>query len=257
MSADPTDPSHEARVLAQFGPRAAAYVASAVHARGPDLDRIEALARETRPAHALDLGAGGGHVSYRLAPHCEAVVACDLSGEMIGAIAATAADRGLANVSGTIAPAEKLPFADASFDFLVCRMSAHHWADWDAGLREARRVLRPGAPGLFVNVIAPPHPLADTHLQAIELLRDSSHVRDYRADEWFAALGRAGFTLRRAGTHRLRMDFAEWIGRMDPPAAHRTAIRALLAGATEAVRSALSVEADGSFSFDVLTAQVA
>lgn len=248
-----TEPSHENRVLTQFGPRAAAYVASAVHARGPDLDRIEAAVAAARPARALDLGCGGGHVSYRMAPHCREVVACDLSEEMVAAVLATATARGLGNVEGVVAPAEALPFADGAFDFLACRMTAHHWRDWEAGLREARRVVKAGGRAVFVDVVAPDHPLADTHLQAIELLRDTSHVRDYRAGEWCEALGRAGLTVTAVATHRLRMEFADWIARMAPPESHVAAIRSLLAGAADQVKAALEVEPDGSFSFDVVT----
>ena len=55
------DRAHEKVVEAQFGPRAKAYVESAVHAHGADLDALEAIVRELRPSRALDLGAGGGH----------------------------------------------------------------------------------------------------------------------------------------------------------------------------------------------------
>lgn len=246
-------PSHEDRVIAQFAPRAAAYVNSAVHATGPDLDRIEAAARAARAGRALDLGCGGGHVSYRIAPHAHAVTACDLATDMVAAVEATARERGIGNIAGAVAPAEALPFADGSFDFLACRMTAHHWRDWEGGLREARRVLKPGAPALFVDVVAPADPVADVHLQAAELLRDPSHVRDYRACEWLAAMARAGFAVRQAHTHRLRMDFASWIARMAPPTCHVEAIRSLLGGASQTVRKALEVEEDCSFSFDVVT----
>ena len=77
--------SHDAIVDRQFGPRAQAYVTSAVHSGGPDLDRLEAIARERPDARVLDLGCGGGHVSYRMAPHVSAVVACDLSADMLAA----------------------------------------------------------------------------------------------------------------------------------------------------------------------------
>ena len=55
MTQDAARP-HEAVVDAQFGPRAQAYVQSAVHASGEDLDALEALARRRRPTRALDLG---------------------------------------------------------------------------------------------------------------------------------------------------------------------------------------------------------
>ena len=41
--------AHEARVAAQFGPRAKAYVESAVHARGPDLEQLEAIVKAAAP----------------------------------------------------------------------------------------------------------------------------------------------------------------------------------------------------------------
>src|SRR6266508_1635534 len=44
-----------------------------------------------------------------------------------------------------LAIARDLPYADATFDLVVSTMSQHHWADAAAGLRELRRVLRPGA----------------------------------------------------------------------------------------------------------------
>ena len=48
---------------------------------------------------------------------------------------------------------------------------------------------------MFVDVYAPGQALFDTHLQAIELLRDHSHVRDYSCAQWLEALARARFTV--------------------------------------------------------------
>ena len=86
------DRAHEKVVEAQFGPRAQAYVESAVHAGGADLEALEAIVRDRRPARALDLGAGGGHVSYLMARHAGTVTASDLSRDMLDAVAAAARD---------------------------------------------------------------------------------------------------------------------------------------------------------------------
>jgi ubiquinone/menaquinone biosynthesis C-methylase UbiE len=244
--------SHDAVVDAQFGPQAAAYVQSAVHAQGEDLDALEAIVRRVRPARALDLGCGGGHVAYRLAPHAAAVVASDLAGEMLAAVRETAAARGLDNITTEQAPAEQLPFADAAFDFVATRFSAHHWRDLGAGLAQARRVAQPGAPAIFIDAVAPGKPLQDSHLQAIELLRDPSHVRDYTIAEWAAAVERAGFDVEAITRRKIRMDFATWTERMRTPKVQADAVRALQQQASAEVRSHFAIEPDGSFMLDVM-----
>ncbi len=243
---------HERVVEDQFGPRAQAYVNSAVHAAGEDLDALEAVVALAAPRHALDLGTGGGHVAYRLAAHAGRVTAADLSEEMLAAVAATARDRELDNIDTVAAPAERLPFEDAAFDFLACRFSAHHWRDFEGGLREARRVLRAGSPAVFIDACAPGDALLDTHLQAVELLRDTSHVRDYSASEWLGALGRCGFEARRVLTWRIRMDFDAWTDRMQTPSLNRQAIRGLQASASNRVRDHFAIESDGSFMLDTV-----
>ena len=77
--------SQDKIVESTFGPRAKAYVDSAVHAKGLDLDTLEALIGAAKPARAIDIGCGGGHVSYLMARHAGTVVAADLSAEMLAA----------------------------------------------------------------------------------------------------------------------------------------------------------------------------
>ncbi len=244
--------AHEKSVASQFGPRAKAYVDSAVHAQGADLDALRAVVRESRPERALDLGTGGGHVSYLMAPHAGKVMAADLSTEMLAAVDAAAREKGIGNIETVETPAEHLPFADAAFDLVACRYSAHHWRDFEGGLRQARRVLKRGKPAIFIDVCAPEHALFDTHLQAIELLRDTSHARDYTASQWIAALGRCGFALSGVRTWRLRMDFPVWTARMRTPEENMRAIRSLQASASAETREHFAIEDDGSFMLDVL-----
>lgn len=243
-------------VAQQFGPQANAYVTSAVHARGDDLEALATLLDGQTGARVLDLGCGGGHVSFTAAPKVREVVAYDLSTHMLAAVTAEAATRGLSNISTVEGVAESLPFGDASFDFVVSRYSAHHWHDLDAGLAQARRVASQGR-AIFMDVVAPEHPLLDSFLQTLEMLRDPSHVRDYSVTQWRLAAEAAGFRVEEVVRRRLRLDFASWVARIRTPEAHVAAIRSLQASAALEVRRHFEIEEDGTFTVDTASLTLA
>ena len=137
----------------------------------------------------------------------------------------------------------------------MSRFSAHHWHDFDAGLREVARVLKRGGVAAFVDSVSPGPPLLDTYLQAVEMLRDPSHVRSYSRAEWDAALNRAGLMVGAASQHRLRMDFVVWTDRMQTPKIQCDAIRALQSAMSESVVRYFDIGADGSFDLDTVFIQ--
>jgi SAM-dependent methyltransferase len=228
------------------------YVASELHASGDDLQQIAALVQGAPEAEVLDLGCGGGHVAYAVAPLVRRVVAYDLSSAMLDAVARTALERGLNHIETRQGVAEHLPFADSSFDFVLSRYSTHHWQNLDAGLREAGRVLKPGGRAVFADLITPHDAALDSFLQSIELLRDPSHVRSRSAVEWHGLLAQAGLRVVSLTQRRLRLDFASWVARIATPEAHVVAIRSLQAATTDAVRHYFSIEPDGSFTTDIM-----
>ena len=245
--------AHETLVAAQFGAHARAYVESADHAIGADLNRLTALV-EARPAsRVLDLGCGGGHVSFAVARPAAEVVAYDLSLEMLTAVRGEAAARGLTNIRFEQGSAEALPFADASFDVVLTRFSAHHWSNLAAGLGEMRRVLKPGGRAVVIDTMSPGRPvLHDTFLQAVELLRDPTHVRDYSRAEWHEALCAAGFKPLMPIMGQLRLEFARWVARIGTPPLRIDAIRDLQSRMPDEVRRRFELAADGSFTLDTI-----
>jgi SAM-dependent methyltransferase len=244
--------SHDEQVDRQFGPVAAAYLSSEVHSQGADLaDVAEKLSGAAR---VLDVGCGAGHLSFAVARTVGAVVASDLSPEMLAAVSAEASRRGLNNLSTQRASAESLPFDDACFDAVCTRFSAHHWADLRRGIGEMRRVLKPGGRLVVIDVVAPDSALFDTHLQALELLRDPSHVRDHSLGEWAGHLADAGLTIAAHKTWPLRMRFDTWVARMKTPADRIAVLRGLLQAAPVEVREHFNVGDDCSF--DIRTAMI-
>jgi hypothetical protein len=125
-----------------YGERAADYVSSAVHSTGEDLDEIEQAVAGRGSVAFWIWAAAAGHVSYRVAPHVEQVVACDVTPDMLDAVRRTAQERGLSNIATQQAFAESLPFENGSFCAVLCRFDPS-LAGYGAGI--ARGTPRPEA----------------------------------------------------------------------------------------------------------------
>jgi ubiquinone/menaquinone biosynthesis C-methylase UbiE len=238
-------------VQRQFGQVAANYATSAVHVAGPDLDAMLVAAAPRTDARLLDAGCGAGHTALAFAPRVAEVVAVDLTEAMLTQARRLAAERGLTNIAFQRGDVEQLPYPDAAFDIVTSRYSAHHYPHPPIALSEFARVLRPGGLFLLVDVVSPDDPAQDTFLNAIELLRDPSHVRDHSIDQWRAMLGAAGFAADLVGRWDLRLDFESWVARMNTPPLAVSQLRALFDGAPGEVRGALSIGGQQDYSFSV------
>jgi SAM-dependent methyltransferase len=110
----------------------------------------------------------------------------------------TAVDRDPAAVAQTLAAAPRatavqvdlplLPFADASFDFVVSFETVEHVPDDRALLREFRRVLKPSG-GLLIST---PNGALTADAAADDL--NPWHEREYRLEEVSSLLADTGFT---------------------------------------------------------------
>jgi ubiquinone/menaquinone biosynthesis C-methylase UbiE len=100
------------------------------------------------PADILEVAAGTGVVTRAMAAALPGarIVASDLNQPMLDRAAAMQKN---GQVTWRQADAQALPFADGSFDAVVCQFGAMFFPDRVQAYREARRVLRPGGQFLF------------------------------------------------------------------------------------------------------------
>jgi SAM-dependent methyltransferase len=225
----------------QFAAAADAYVVSPVHRGGPDLDAMIALAGDVSGHPVLDVGTGAGATGLAFAARGGRVVALDLTPAMLDTARRQAAERGLRTFETRLGDAAELPFGDASFDLVTCRVCAHHFGRPRRAVAEMARVLAPGGQVLLVDSISPEDPAADTFLNAIELLRDPSHVRNHRVSEWLAWFGELGLAAEHVRTFPTFLDFEDWTARMNTPEHERAQLRRLMDGAPSEVRAAFAI----------------
>lgn len=240
----------ESLVSQTFGSAATSYLTSSVHASGKDLEHLAEIIQRKPAGVVLDIGCGAGHASYAVAPVAQEVVAYDLTPEMLSTVTKTAAEKRLQNVKAVQGAADSLPFKEAHFDWVISRYSAHHWQKIPKCMEEVRRVLKPDGGVIFIDVAGNETPLFDTHLQAVELLRDGSHVRNYSGSEWLRFFAEAGFAAEIVERWRISIEFASWIKRIGTPEHRVQAIRTLWREAPQEVRAYFTVQADFSFELD-------
>ena len=158
------------------------------------------LARLDEPGlSTLDVGAGTGFstegIVERVAP--EHVTMLDQSPDQLGRARRKPE---LAACAKLLGDAERLPFADDSFDRYVSCGSIEYWPDPGRAIAEAHRVVRPGGTALIVGPLPPRDRVARFLADAWMLFPSED---DYR--RWFTEAGFADIELRRFG--------APWDGR--------------------------------------------
>jgi len=134
----------------------------------------------------LDVGCGTGFATEGLLEHTDDVWGLDQSTHQLEKAFEKFGKRD--RVKFHRGDAERLPFADDSFDAYWSSGSIEYWPDPVAALREARRVTKPGGP---VLVVGPDYPTSTAFAKladAIMLFYDEAE-----ADRMFAEAGFEAF----------------------------------------------------------------
>lgn len=248
-------------VQQQFGAHAAAYATSSVHAKGASLARLVELVRPQHDWQALDVATGAGHTAAAFAPHVARVIASDLTPEMLEEAGKLAAAKGFSNMHTAHADAEALPFEDARFNLVTCRIAPHHFPNIPLFVAEVWRVLKPGGTFAFVDNIAPDVEstpgFSDAELReaalaynAFEKLRDPSHGRCLGMAEWTEVIADTGFLPAHKERLPKDMEFDSWAARLGAGAATVERLRSMLTHGTPALQAFLKPRLeDGKLTF--------
>jgi SAM-dependent methyltransferase len=188
--------------------RADLYRDSDAHRRGRDL---ELFAEWAEGETALDVATGGGHVANRLREAGLRVVTIDPAPGM---------------KPDVVSRAEEIPFADASFDVVACRVAAHHFQDPAGALREMARVSR------SLVLLADNLFLGEQGEEA-DRLRDPTHVRNYSEEDWRRFFDEAGMDVEAFEREDKRIELEPWLARAGCAGEEANRVRELLADRIE------------------------
>lgn len=213
------------------------------YARGHILENTEDVARALdglalpAGAEALDIATGAGHTAFRLARAGYHVTASDLTPAMLQRVREGATERGL-DIETRQHSAEALPYPDATFQLVACRVAPHHFSSPGEFVRESARVLRPGGWFLLIDGTVPDNaPDAEAWLHEVEKLRDPSHNRLLPPREWRSLCEQHGLVVQKLEVaFRKQPDLDWYFETAATPAENRNKILSLIAAATEQIR---------------------
>ncbi|HEY8825014.1 MAG TPA: bifunctional demethylmenaquinone methyltransferase/2-methoxy-6-polyprenyl-1,4-benzoquinol methylase UbiE [Candidatus Limnocylindria bacterium] len=162
----PPSNEHDRRIAAMFDRIAPRYdLLNRLLSLGTDLSwrrRALDLARLGEGGRALDVGTGTGDFALALlarSPGTATVTGVDISPGMLEIAERRAAKAGLsARYERLIASVESLPFPDGAFDVAMAGFVIRNVGDIPKGLREMRRVLRPGGRAVILDLHTPRNP---------------------------------------------------------------------------------------------------
>src|SRR5262249_7761717 len=130
--------------LPMEGPVATWYARNTARDQRRFTDTARALAGRVRPGgRILEVAPGPGYLAIELAKRGYAVTAMDISRSFVRIARQNAAEAGV-EVTVEQGNASAMPFADGSFDYLVCMAAFKNFSDPVGAINEMHRVLRPG-----------------------------------------------------------------------------------------------------------------
>jgi SAM-dependent methyltransferase len=172
----------------------------------------------------LDVACGPGLVVCALARRVAHATGIDITPAMLDRARQLQAEQGLTNVGWRLGDVMSLPFPDASFSLVTSRFAFHHILDPFAVLGEMKRVCKPG--GRVVVVDSAPAPDKADAFNAVEKLRDPSHVRALPLAELKSLFTRHGLPEPRHTPYRLESDLESLLARSFPDPGDDETIRA-------------------------------
>lgn len=197
----------------RFSKYAQGYVTSEAHAKAPELARLVEIAQPQPDWVVLDVATGGGHTALAFAPHVAQVMVTDLTPKMLEKAEAHITSQGVTNVAFKPADAMYLPFDDATFDLITCRIAPHHFLDCARFVHEGARVLREGGMLLVQDHVLPHDEEAARAVDDFERLRDPSHNRAFNDIEWQGMFVETGLTVTHTEEIIKRHAFIPWAER--------------------------------------------
>jgi SAM-dependent methyltransferase len=219
--------SHETLILDQFTRQAVPFSTAPAIRNEEALQRIVQMAKAGPEDTALDVACGPGLLACAFARVVRHATGIDLTPAMLERAREVQRQEGLANLTWQQGDVLPLPYPNGSFSIVSARFAVHHFLNPLAVLKEMRRVCSTG--GRVVVADSAPIATKAEAFNAVERLRDPSHVRALPLEELRGLFRETGLPEPRVEMHRLEGELEELLARSFPNHGDADRIRGIFA----------------------------
>ena len=168
---------HANRILDQFTRQAIPFANKEAMSKEQTLRRIVEASGAGCEDEVLDVACGPGLTTCELAGKARHVTGIDITPAMLEQARKRQQETGRTNVTWQQGDVTSLPYAEAAFSLVFTRYSLHHMLEPAVVLGEMVRVCKPGGRVVVVDMFTFGPAEDAAAFDAMEQLRDGSHVR--------------------------------------------------------------------------------
>jgi ubiquinone/menaquinone biosynthesis C-methylase UbiE len=224
----PSSTAHNQLIQQELTKQATAYATNPTIIDSDWALRLVQAVQPTPQCRVLEVATGPGYVALAFATVAREVVGVDLTDAPLAIARKNREVRGLTNVSFESADAKQLPFEDASFDIVICRLAMHHFDAPERVFAEMVRVCRPGGKVAVEDMFASEQPDRAAYYNHWERLRDPSHVMALPVRQLVGGSQAAGLEIEVLQSEQRTQEVEQWMRNTQTPADRAEEIRQLI-----------------------------
>lgn len=223
---EPTE--HKNTVREEFTKQADDYADSSVLTDPEKIKRVVTAAGASSKARVLEVATGPGHVAFEFAEKCDEVIGIDITEAPLEIAKETKQRRNVENISFEKGDAEELPFADNSFDIVVCRLAFHHFENPAVVFQEMSRVCYSDGTVAVDDLTVSEFPERASYQNQFEQLRDPSHVRALPRSELLDLFTECNIEVTSVASDGIVQQVDGWLNLAQTPASQAETVQKLI-----------------------------
>lgn len=202
---------HLADIKREFSNQAQFIDNSKMFNRTDIIDQIVLKSNVKQNDMVLDLACGTGIITKSIANKSKSIYAVDITDKMVSVTKEMCESEEFNHIHVLKGNAEKLNFQNDFFDLIITRLSIHHFKNPDIVIKEMKRVLKDSGRIIIVDIYSSGI-LEEAELHnAIEKLRDPTHVKALSLDEFEELFEQNSLCVKSIETIETAREYEEWL----------------------------------------------